>query len=121
MTDSLFNTSMTLYVSMPFCSSKMVYSLMNCMIVMLTRFSHEECHGGKQSKVLKGGGGVTECSRWKCTLELVVCWGSRWPVGQVKEYCTVPQVSLMPAQVYLSLSMCFLTSPMVSEYFIFST
>ena len=74
---------MLLYVSMPFCSSKMVYSLMNCIIARLNRFSHEESHSGKQSKVLKGGGGVTECLCWKCTLELVVCWGSHWPVGQV--------------------------------------
>ena len=95
---------------------------MNLMIAMLlvSRFGHEECHGGEQSTVLEGGGGVTERLRWKRTLELVVCRGSHWPVGHVKEYGTSFS-GCSTRKVYLSLLMCFLTSSMVSEYFIFST
>ena len=58
-------------------------------MLLVSRFGHEECRSGKQSTVLEGGGGVTECLRWKCTLELVVCRGSHWPVEHVKEYGTV--------------------------------
>ena len=58
-------------------------------MLLVSRFGHEECRSGKQSTVLEGSGGVTECLRWKCTLELVVCQGSHWPVGHVKEYGTV--------------------------------
>ena len=89
-------------------------------MLQVSRFGHEECHGGKQSTVLEGGSGVTECLRWKCTLEFIVCWGSHWPVGHVKGYSTV-LLAVLLSVVYLSLLMCFLTSPMVSEYFSFST